>query len=373
MNILALEPYYGGSHRAFLDGWAAHSRHRWDILTYPPHKWKWRMRHAAIGFARQLSEAGEGVDRYDLVFASDMLNLAEFKGLAPREIGQLPSVLYFHENQLTYPVRHPDVRDFHLGMINISSALAADRVWFNSEFHRSSFASAAERLIRRMPDQNNLFSAADLQRKSLIMPPGIDASPVGDDSAKHPPVILWAARWEYDKNPQMFFSALDRLRDMGYDFKVSVIGQQFEDSPDIFDRARASLGDRVLHWGYQDTRAGYEAALSEADIVVSTAEHEFFGVGIVEAVAAGAYPLLPNRLAYPELFGPDAPLGSERYFYDGTHENLVTVLGNRLRKAEAGKLWEDYATRGRALVRRFFWGKHAPVLDDALEETIDPD
>lgn len=328
------------------------------------------MRHSALSFALQLSETDPVSGKYDLVFASDMLNLAEFKGLAPRGIGQTPSVLYFHENQLTYPVRRPDVRDFHLGMINISSALAADRVWFNSEFHRSSFSSAAEQLIHRMPDQNNLFNGADSKRKSRITPPGIDEPSVRASGTNRPPVILWAARWEYDKNPQMFFSALERLRDTGHDFKVSVIGQQFEDSPDVFERARKNLGDRILRWGYQDRRCDYEAALGEADIVVSTAEHEFFGVGMVEAVAAGAYPLLPKRLAYPELFGPDVPHGSERFFYDGTHEDLVAVLGDLLRKAETGILWEDYATRGRAMVQRYFWENHAPVLDDALTEII---
>ena len=55
MNVLALEPYYGGSHQAFLDGWRGHSRHSWSLLSLPPHKWKWRMRHAPITFAEQLA------------------------------------------------------------------------------------------------------------------------------------------------------------------------------------------------------------------------------------------------------------------------------------------------------------------------------
>ncbi|MCK4372451.1 MAG: DUF3524 domain-containing protein, partial [candidate division Zixibacteria bacterium] len=35
MKILALEPYYGGSHKAFLDGWSSRSRHEWTILKLP--------------------------------------------------------------------------------------------------------------------------------------------------------------------------------------------------------------------------------------------------------------------------------------------------------------------------------------------------
>ena len=55
MRILALEPYYGGSHRAFLDGWVAHSRHEWTVLELPAYKWKWRMRHAAITLADRVA------------------------------------------------------------------------------------------------------------------------------------------------------------------------------------------------------------------------------------------------------------------------------------------------------------------------------
>jgi glycosyltransferase involved in cell wall biosynthesis len=56
-----------------------------------------------------------------------------------------------------------------------------------------------------------------------------------------------------------------------------------------------------VHWGYLPTRADYVALLSQADLVISTAEHEFFGISVLEAICAGAFPLLPNRLSYPEL------------------------------------------------------------------------
>ena len=33
MKILMIEPYYGGSHKAFIDGLSAVSRHEWTVLT----------------------------------------------------------------------------------------------------------------------------------------------------------------------------------------------------------------------------------------------------------------------------------------------------------------------------------------------------
>jgi hypothetical protein len=36
MNVFALEPFYGRSHRAFLDGWVAYSRHDWTVSGLSP-------------------------------------------------------------------------------------------------------------------------------------------------------------------------------------------------------------------------------------------------------------------------------------------------------------------------------------------------
>ena len=86
MKVLALEPYYGGSHKAFLDGWIQHSRHEWTVLTLPAYKWKWRMRHSAITFAGQVGERVASGQQWNVVFCSSMLGLAEFLGLAPSAV-----------------------------------------------------------------------------------------------------------------------------------------------------------------------------------------------------------------------------------------------------------------------------------------------
>ncbi|AQQ70607.1 hypothetical protein SMSP2_00961 [Limihaloglobus sulfuriphilus] len=97
MKILAIEPYYGGSHKAFLDGWIANSRHDWHVMGLGPHKWKWRMRGAAVTFARQLKNLPAKSIDFDIIFCSSMLNLAEFLGLARQEIQNIPALLYFRK------------------------------------------------------------------------------------------------------------------------------------------------------------------------------------------------------------------------------------------------------------------------------------
>ena len=369
MNLLALEPYYGGSHRAFLDGWAAYSRHRFTILGLPPHNWKWRMRHAALSLAQQVDSLPTHEPPFDLLFCSDMLNLAEFIGLTGLPFNKLPSVAYFHENQLTYPVRQESERDLHFGMTNFTTAVAARQIWFNTAFHRDSFLDALKRMLKKMPDYNCLEYVDQIRAKSQVLPQGIEPMPERKKRLPGPTRLLWVARWEFDKNPEMFFDALFQLAEAGVDFKVDVIGQQFERVPEIFEQARSRLGDCIGRWGYQTNREEYIQALGEADIVVSTADHEFFGVSIIEAVAAGAFPLLPERLSYPELFGlGDRPEASD-FFYDGSADGLVSRLQELLDRTRLGRLWEDNSVR-RCIVESFYWKNLAPRLDDAIERVV---
>ena len=369
MRILALEPYYGGSHRAFLDGWIARSRHDWTLLTLPDTKWKWRMRHAAITFAAEVERAAPDAPTPQLVFCSDILNLAEFGGLAPRAVRKLPAVLYFHENQLTYPVREESERDYHFMFSNLTSALAARRVWFNSAYHRDAFLDAAQIFLRRMPDHQPLHAIARIREKSEVRSPPIGAIPIRrGPRPPGPPRILWAARWEYDKAPERFFGVLEQLKRNGVPFHLSVLGGTGgRRPPEVFARARRLLRDEIRHWGYIDDRAEYERVLQTADIAVSTADHEFFGLSLLEAAAAGAFPLVPRRLAYPEVFGPSEVQGRLSFFYDGSPEDLCRRLCDAAGRIAKGNLWESDPERGRRCALRYTWDRTLPDWDDELD------
>jgi len=367
MKVLALEPHHGGSHKAFLDGWTAHSHHDWTALGLPPFKWKWRMRHAPITFADLVAgrvAAGEG---WDALFCSDMLNLPEFLGLAPEPVRRLPAVVYFHENQLTYPFRHEDERDYQYCFSNMATALAATEVWFNSAFHRDEFLGAIPDFLRRMPDHQPWDIADRIRHKSAIHPPGIARPAPRGPRQSGPMRILWAARWEFDKDPDTFFEALGIAKERGLEFRISVVGQQFRDVPPCFARAKKALAHHVGRWGYQENRADYEAALADADVIVSTARHEFFGISIVEAVAAGCYPLVPRRLAYPEVLAGIQEQGRGPHFYDGGAEELADMLVLLAARLEQDELWQGDPGRGVRAASRYFWPALAPQLDDALE------
>lgn len=370
IRILAMEPYYGGSHKSFLDGWREHSSCEFTLLTLPAYKWKWRMRHGAVTFAekcRTLIADGRG---FDLVWASDMLDLATFVGLAPDPIRSLPRIAYFHENQLTYPVRDERGRDYQHAFTNFTTCLCASEVWFNSKFNHDAFLDALRPFFKIMPDHRPLSLIDCVRRKAKVFHPGIDDDIVPAPRKRAPgapPRILWGARWEHDKNPEDFFEALRNVTAAGLDFRLNVIGESFRDVPPVFDRMRTEFADRIDRWGHQPTREEYVESLRESDLVVSTAGHEFFGIAIVEAVAAGVFPILPRRLAYPEVFATNSTTNGNEFFFDGSPVDLAEKLVNILTKMQDNQSpWTLTTATPESLAADYRWTAVAKLMDEAV-------
>ena len=327
------------------------------------------MRHAAVYFAELLNTAEISAD-FDAIVCSDFLNLAEFKGLVRSPIGDLPAVVYFHENQFAYPSRRHDERDLHFGFTNFTSCLAADQVWFNSAFNRDSFFSGLEKACHQWPDYQPVKAMEEARGKCLVEPPGI--SYPGDirkvdkqDSAIH---LLWASRWEHDKNPALLLEALRALKKMDVNFHISVLGQSFRRVPNEFTEIKAEFGDHICRWGFQESRDDYWKALAEADLFFSTADHEFFGIAAAEAIIHGLIPLLPNRLAYPELIRVGADTRRSEWFtYDGSAADFASKVRFLSENKGGSAILQTREQLQLELQTDLNWQKRATEMDDRLE------
>jgi len=124
--------------------------------------------------------------------------------------------------------------------------------------------------------------------------------------ADHRPVrLVWAARWEYDKGPKQLHNLLTQLVTTGVRFELCVLGQQFRQQPIEFEQIATEFSSHIVQFGYAESRHHYLSWLAGADMVLSTALHEFQGLSVLEAVQLGCIPVLPNRLVYPEFFAAD--------------------------------------------------------------------
>ena len=298
MKILFLESFYGGSHKEFALGFTTHSSHDVTLVTLPDRFWKWRMRGSSLYFINKIKDLSE----YDAIFTTDMLNLSDLQALGGKNTP--PVLIYFHENQLSYPLQPGQKQDLNLSFINIISAAAANKVLFNSKFHFTDFINAATRVIKQMPDAKPEWMIEQIMEKTQIIYPGCRFETGIIDfkqKSSKKPLIIWNHRWDYDKNFEFVFDVLGRLKEKNISFNLALLGERFKKIPDVFIKARAKFKDEIVVFDYVESRDEYTAWLKKGSIVVSSAIQENFGIAVVEAVRYGCIPLLPDRLSYPEL------------------------------------------------------------------------
>ncbi|MFT5169279.1 MAG: hypothetical protein ACI8P3_004528, partial [Saprospiraceae bacterium] len=176
MKILIVEPFFSGSHKKWACGYQQYSQHNVEILSLPGRHWKWRMYGGAVSLANTFKKNNY---QPDLILASDMLDLSTFVSLLRKEINNIPVALYFHENQITYPWSPTDQdvslrRDNHYGFINYTSALAADYIFYNSQYHLDSFLRSLPRFLNQFPDYRELQNIDAIRKKSALLYLGVD-------------------------------------------------------------------------------------------------------------------------------------------------------------------------------------------------------
>jgi glycosyltransferase involved in cell wall biosynthesis len=202
--------------------------------------------------------------------------------------------------------------------------------------------------------------------RTTVLPVGVDVEALvatdrsADDGA---PLVLWNHRWDHDKAPEVFFRALRRLDHDGVAFRLALAGANVRRDPREFAEAEERFVDRLVHVGHL-SRADYVDLLLRSSVVASTAVHEFFGIAMVEAMAAGLVPLLPRALSYPELVPSE--------FHDAVLYDSYGDFVRRLREVLIDVDAARHAVDGlRKSMLRFDWSELGPRYDAALTAVVD--
>jgi len=309
-RILLLSAYDASSHRQWRETLMAMfpDRH-WTCLSLPPRHFAWRIRGNSLSWAFNHRELLS--DNYDLVIATSLCDLSSLRGFVPA-LAQIPTLVYFHENQFAYPAaddQHPGVEP---RIINLYTALCADHIAFNSQWNRSSFLAGVSELLKKLPDHVPPGLPESLLARSSVLP-----VPLPDHLFDRPRTrtvgdivqIVWNHRHEYDKGPALLLAVVRELIQRQIRFRLHLLGQQFRRQPAEFAQIHTLLsayGEQQNitpgHHGWLADRGAYEDILQQSDIVLSTALHDFQGLSMLEAAALGCLPVAPDALAYPEYF-----------------------------------------------------------------------
>ena len=311
-HILLLDPFHGGSHAAWSQGvreGLTRLGHRVELHTLPANHWKWRMQGAAAIWAHRLQNA----PRPDVLLTTDMCDLAQLKGLLPATWHDVKCVVMFHENQLTFPWSPTDQdpnlgRDLAYSYINVSSALAADQVWFNSAHHRDVFLEAIDLWMSKMPKPRLPQPAARIAARSHVVRLGLDFE--GWDALKpnaatnwtdcEVPVLLWNQRWSWDKGTDAWMNLVHGILEQGIPAKFVVLGESKGRLPDGWEAMRDKMGTRCLQWGYADSKSDYVQWLWRSTAAPLAPKQEYFGLAMVEAMRCEVMPWVPESHAYTE-------------------------------------------------------------------------
>ncbi len=299
-RILLLSAYHSASHRYWCEGLiAAFPEYQWTLKTQPARHFAWRV--YASGWIWSLAQDPDFHQPYDLILATSLVDIVALKATI-REFHQAPLWIYFHENQFAHPLG-PNQRPEHqirAQFKSLQNAFCADWITFNSRFNLETFFAGSRKLLRKFPEKLPGHPLQHLAHCSDVIPvPLNNTFRKLDSSPKIPGLIVWNHRWEWDKQPERFISALNALHHRGIDFKLAMLGIGGSSDHPLTQQTE-TIAPHILHWGQADPET-YQRFISQASIGVSTALHDFQGLAVLELAQAGATVILPRRLAYPEV------------------------------------------------------------------------
>ncbi|XP_059731299.1 tRNA-queuosine alpha-mannosyltransferase isoform X6 [Bos taurus] len=325
MSILILEAFYGGSHKQLVDLLQEELEDS-VLYTLPAKKWHWRARTSALYFSQNIPTS----EHYRILFASSVLNLTELAALRP-DLGKLKKILYFHENQLVYPVKKCQERDFQYGYNQILSCLVADVVVFNSVFNMESFLTSIGKFMKLIPDHRPKDLESIIRPKCQVIYFPIRFPDVSRFMPKHKAAHLQKILSLKENGGNAPSTALP--------FQQQLRGSEnllksFDSKSGPCDAAQQeSLGCSVRQASYlktfnssDDSSTHHGEHKQNRCDVLAEADDQQRPLHIVwphrwlEAVYCGCYPLCPKDLVYPEIFPAE-------YLYS-TPEQLSKRLQN---------------------------------------------
>ena len=297
-----------------------------------------------------------------------MCDLAQLKGLLPASWHDVKCVVMFHENQLTFPWsptdQDPDLgRDLAYSYINVSSALAADQVWFNSAHHRDVFLKAVDLWMSKMPKPRLHGPAARIAARSHVVRLGLSFD--GWDALKpnaatpwaecRVPVLLWNQRWSWDKGTDAWMKLVHGILEQDIPAEFVVLGESKGRLPDGWEAMRDKMGSRCLQWGFADSKADYVQWLWRSTAAPLAPKQEYFGLAMVEAMRCDVMPWVPESHAYTETMPEGHRFMPPDTWLDGLRDQVW-------------KTWPLTPDAYRLKADSYAWGNVIPCLDLLLRQ-----
>ncbi len=306
LDIIALEPFYGGVRKQTLELLSRHSKHRWMVFKLPARRLERRLSTAAQWFTQQIARTPHL--KCDMLFTSDSINLADFLRLNP-EFGHKPSIAYFYCNQLTGAA----VNDQQTRLALLSTVSTATEVWFNSLYHMRGFLSHAAALYDAHPELGGKQPLRAIVAKSQLIHPPVEIVPPARDAremdAERKGRTLCIDNRE-GADPDVYKAVLAEISNRREPVAVHVLGGPLNGIPDEIPVVNVNM----------KSEADVVRAMRRCELYISCQSCQEFDALAMRAMACGCIPILLKDGFYSEFL----PASLHTWcLYDGTAGDLI--------------------------------------------------
>lgn len=308
LDILALEPFYGGARKQTLDLLARHSRHRWTVYKLPARRLERRLNTAAQWFSQQIARVPDL--KCDILFTSDAMNLADFLRLKP-DLGHRPSVAYFYCNQLAGDAGS----DQQARLAMLSTATCATEIWFDSLYHMRDFLGNAAAMYDAHKELGGREPLRSLVAKSQLVHPPVEIIPPTRDSnvdseRKGRTVCLDNREGAEAK---LFTAMLTEVSNRREPIAVHVLGRPLEEIPE-------GIPCEIID---VKNESDVVRALRRCELYISAHPCDHFEPMAMRAMALGCIPILRREGFHSEFIPPAL---HSWCLYDGDQELIGRVM-----------------------------------------------
>jgi glycosyltransferase involved in cell wall biosynthesis len=198
----------------------------------------------------------------------------------------------------------------------------------------------------------------------MFRPAAVGSTP--DNTADHPPTIVFVGRIQPVKGAHVLIAAANELQRAGKEFRVRIVGsrafridKKITPYEEELRRLAAPLGEKIEFQPFVDRNEIAAQYQSAAIFCMPSVWAEPFGLTLLEGMACGLATVASQRGAIPEI-GADAA----QYFNPAKPTELARIL-SRLLADETERCAWGVKARERAEV--FSWDRHYRKLCAALK------
>lgn len=263
----------------------------------------------------------------------------------------------------------PFVLTYHAGPMHKGKPLLDPAIWLYEQTLLRHMARRSSTVICNSRYVQDVFGR-HFAGKSVVVPPGVDASAFTPGGPRRPGSILFVSKLDVGmefKGLDLLLKATRLLGDRGCDVHLEVVGTGT--AMPTYQALAAELGlgvDRVRFSGYLSDTELVEA-YHRSSVAALPSGNESFGMTLAEAMAC-ALPVVASRTGGIPDVVDDGETGL--LVTHGDVEELASAL---MRVIEDPALAERLGTAGRERVEKeFAWAKRARATNEVFEAALRP-